>query len=83
MLDVSRLAGLALNDSGFAFDPATGHTYNLNASGLAVVRALAGGGTPGDAAAALAATFDAEPEADLGRDVEEFVRQLREHGLVR
>lgn len=83
MLDTSRLRALAVSDAGFVFDPLTGHTYNLNASAVRVLAALKDGTAPDAIAAALADAFDVEPEADLARDVEEFISQLREHGLVK
>ena len=83
MLDTSRLRDLAVSDAGFVFDPTTGHTYNLNPTAVVVLSALKAGETPEQIVARLADTFDAEPEADLARDVAEFVTRLRENGLVR
>ena len=83
MLATSRLHTLAVSDSGFAFDPTSGHTYNLNATALAVLHGLKAGKTPEQVAAQLADTFDVEPEADVARDVAEFVVRLREQGLVK
>lgn len=83
MPDTSRLHTLAVSDSGFAFDPATGHTYNLNATALAVLQGLKAGLAPEAITAQLHDSFDAEPEADVARDVAEFLQQLRQHGLVK
>jgi PqqD family protein of HPr-rel-A system len=83
MLDTSRLRDLAISDAGFVFDPTTGHTYNINPTALVVLQALKAGDAPDAVAARLDELFDAEPEADVARDVNEFVSRLREHGLVK
>jgi hypothetical protein len=72
-MDTSRLSTLAISDSGFVFDPRTGHSYTVNASGLTVLRDLKKGlplsrvlehigeiyDTPGNAEAGLQAFADA------------------------
>ena len=83
MLDAARLRDLAVNDAGFAFDPTTGHTYNLNATGLAILHALKDGDSVEQVVARLGDSFAPDPDVDLARDVDEFVRQLREQGLVK
>lgn len=83
MLDTARLRDLAVSDAGFVFDPTTGHTYNLNPTALAVLNALKAGEQPESIAAQLNSAFDVEPEADLARDVADFISRLRENGLVR
>jgi PqqD family protein of HPr-rel-A system len=83
VLDVSRLRDLAISDTGFIFDPLTGHTYSANQTALAVVRALKAGESADAIVQQLADLFDTEPEDDLARDVDEFLVRLREDGLVR
>ena len=83
MLDTSHLGSLAISDVGFVFDPLTGHTYNVNATGLAVLRALKEGDEPAAVVARLRETFDVDQAADVARDVEDFVSRLREVSLVR
>ncbi len=76
-----RLAGLALNDNGFVFDPATGHTYTLNRSGAVVLRLCAEGGEPDAVVAALCERFDVD--VDTARhDVADFLDRLAELGLT-
>jgi hypothetical protein len=41
----SRLSDLMLNDRGYVFDPNTGESYQLSATGLAVVKGLLRGDT--------------------------------------
>ena len=80
--DFSRLRQLAINDSGFVFDPLTGHTFTLNDTGLAVVRALKHGKELEKIVAELGDDFELDGAEDLARDVEDFMSRLKEHGLV-
>ena len=82
-LDTSRLADLAVSDSGFVFDPTTGHTYTLNATALLALRALKDGEAPDQVARALGDAFELDGSEDLERDVQEFLTQLRTQGLVK
>ena len=82
-IDTARLAQLAVNDSGFVFDPLTGHTFTVNATGLAVLQALKRGAEPARVAELLLEDFEPEGEEDVRRDVDDFLLRLREHGLVK
>ncbi|MCU0690018.1 MAG: HPr-rel-A system PqqD family peptide chaperone [Polyangiaceae bacterium] len=82
MLDPSRLRNLAISESGFLFDPVTGHTFNVNATGLAVIQALKAGKSESDIVAHLRDGFEQEGGEDVARDLEEFMARLREQGLV-
>lgn len=75
-----RLRSLALAETGFLFDPSTGHTYTLNPTGAQLLRWLRDGTPAGDLADRLAAEFDvAAGEAEL--DVTAFLARLREYRL--
>ena len=80
-IDRERLQGLAVSDSGFVFDPRTGQSYNVNATGLAILRALKEGLEPAAIAAGLAKEFDVNGHP-LEDDVEAFLALLREQGLA-
>jgi PqqD family protein of HPr-rel-A system len=82
MLDPSRLRTLAISESGFLFDPVTGHTFNVNATGLSVIHALKSGKSEEEIRQELTEAFEQEGGEDVARDVEEFLDRLREHGLV-
>ena len=80
----SRLADLAISDTGFIFDPGTGATFNVNATGLIALAALREGvdaSDTGTLAARVRERFPAAPP-DLGEHVSDFVRTLRQMGLV-
>jgi PqqD family protein of HPr-rel-A system len=78
-----RLRELAVSDSGFVFDPMTGHTFTVNGSGLSILRLLKDGVEETEVANRLAAEFDMEAGEDPQRDVLDFISQLRECGLTK
>lgn len=78
----TRLADLAISDTGFVFDPYTGASFSVNEAGLALLRALKE--APGGRRALvglLEERFDVRGQ-DLERDIDEFVGSLRRFGLV-
>jgi len=77
----SRIEELATSDTGFVFDPSSGSTFTVNATGLCVLRALKNGLSQGDIAARIRESFDVragDPASDLG----DFIALLAQHGLV-
>ncbi|MCE9573005.1 MAG: PqqD family peptide modification chaperone [Deltaproteobacteria bacterium] len=79
--DPAELRTLALSDTGFIFDPRTGHSYSANATGLATLAAMKDGLDPAAIATKLRAEF--KGGAAVEDDVAGFVDLLRELGLVR
>jgi hypothetical protein len=80
----TRLSELAISDTGFIFDPGTGATFNVNATGLVALTALREGIDPGDSASIAArvrAEFPSAP-AEVGEHVSDFVRTLRQIGIL-
>jgi PqqD family protein of HPr-rel-A system len=82
-IEAPRLRELALSDSGFVFDPMTGHTYTVNPSGLLVLRMLKEGTEPTQMAQRLAEEFSVESGEDPIRDLQDFIMQLQESGLAK
>lgn len=76
-----RLHSLALSDTGFLFDPITGHTYTLNRSGCDLLRLMRDGVAEGELATRLAKKYDVT-EAEAERDCQQFLRQLRDYRLL-
>ena len=70
------LVRLAVSESGFVFDPTTGHSFVVNETGLVVLRRLQAGSPMRDLLLGLQDDYDATP-AELERDVLEFVGTLR------
>ena len=79
----TRLRDLALSDSGFVFDPLTGHTFTVNLTGQLALRCLKDGLGLEETARRLAEEFETDKDTDPGRDVQDFVQQLRDCGLLK
>lgn len=68
-----------LNDRGFVFDPANGETFQLNATGLRIVRLLQSGLGNDAALARVIAEFDVD-EHTAQRDFSDFVDSIARLG---
>ena len=82
VMDVSRLGQLAINDSGFVFDPQSGHTFTVNATGAFVVSSLKQGLGVEEIVAHLQSSFELDGSEDVARDVDDFLARLTENGLL-
>lgn len=76
MPDQAVIQRLALNQSGFVFDPVSGYSFTANETGLQILQGLQQNQTVEVLIPALAAAFDAG-EKEVERDVMEFMSQLR------
>jgi PqqD family protein of HPr-rel-A system len=72
---------LAISASGFVFDPVSGGTFTVNATGRALLEGLRDGLGLAELTTKLNERF-ATDDADLQRDVLEYVRTLRDVGLL-
>ncbi len=79
-MDISRLAMLAISDTGFVFDPRTGHSYTANATGMAILNHLKKGRPIPEVLARIEETFEAP--ASLPLDLEAFVEALSNYDLI-
>jgi hypothetical protein len=79
----SRLRDLALSDTGFVFDPLTGHTFTVNLTGQLALRCLKEGLSWEETARRMGEEFATDQGEDPGRDVQDFVLQLRDCGLLK
>jgi PqqD family protein of HPr-rel-A system len=68
-----------LNDRGFVFDPATGETFQLNATGLRIVRLLQSGLGQETTLAQVIAEFDVDDHT-AQRDFGDFVDSIAKMG---
>lgn len=80
-MDFSKLKQLAVSDSGFVFNPLTGDTFTLNASGVFLVDQLKQHGDTALAVEKLLHKFDVD-EIEAQKDLESFLGQLSTHGLI-
>ena len=76
-----RLRDLAVSETGFVFDPYSGATFSLNASALCLLRGLKEGLDREELLARLEELFDVT-DADLSRDIDEFLELLRYNGVL-
>jgi PqqD family protein of HPr-rel-A system len=81
MSNALHLKNLAVSDTGFVFDPRSGATFSLNATGLAILNALREGHDLSAIVARLEAAFDVVGET-VAHDVRELVQSLQRHGVL-
>jgi PqqD family protein of HPr-rel-A system len=74
----SVLNRLAVSESGFVFDPASGHNFTVNETGLVLLRLLQKEQRLDQILETLRDEFDVDPR-EMERDVVEFVSALREN----
>lgn len=79
--DPDRLKALAVSETGFVFDPRTGHSYTVNATGLAMLAAMKDGLPIDEIATRLRDEFDVVSEG-VEEDVLTFLDLLAEQGLT-
>ena len=78
---VECLDQLAISPRGFVFDPRTGATFTVNATGRVLLEGLRDGLGLEGLIGRLRGTFEVD-ESDLRRDVLEYVRLLKDEGLL-
>jgi hypothetical protein len=78
--DANALDRLALSQSGFLFDPMSGHSFTLNETGVAVLEALQKNRDLQALRKLLISEYDVD-EATLDRDLLEFLGSLRDQLL--
>jgi hypothetical protein len=76
-----RLQTLAISESGFIFDPNTGHTFTVNETGLEIIRHLKDNKGLEEIVAAIASDYEAGSEM-IYKDVVQFLGQLRSQQLI-
>ncbi len=77
-----RLKEIALSESGFVFDPVTGLTFSVSPTGLFILERLRDGKDADGVIEALREEFDTTDRNDLVRDLNEFLRALKEQGIL-
>ena len=81
MDNARRLQSLAISESGFIFDPNTGHTFTVNEIGLEIIRLLKDNRSLEEIVAAIASDYEAGSEM-IYKDVVQFLGQLRSQQLI-
>jgi len=69
------ISDIMLNDRGFAFDPASGETFQLNTTGLRIVRLLQQGDAENNLLGRVLEEFEVD-ENTARRDLETFLQAI-------
>ena len=77
-----RLKDVAVSETGFVFDPLTGLTFSVNATGRFILEQLRRDMDSESIADSIARDFDITDRNDVIRDIKEFFRLLKDHGIV-
>jgi hypothetical protein len=80
-MNTERLKSLMINDDGFAFDPRTGNTYNINSVGLLVINAVKAGAGVEQVLDSLSERYDVDRQT-ADRDLEVFLNKLERNKLI-
>jgi hypothetical protein len=80
-MDIDKLSVLAVSESGFIFDPVTGHSYTANATGLKILELLKSGKDEDEIKTELMDEFEAS-EDELTVDIQDFIENLKKYFLV-
>lgn len=75
---LDNLQRLAISESGFVFDPASGHNFTVNETGLVILRLLQKNNQLTPLLYNLSNEYDV-PRRELERDVLEFAGLLRDY----
>ena len=82
MYDATALKNLMVNENGFAFDPSTGHTYNLSLSALELVHLLNNGADEQELLQSIKDTYEVDEHRAV-RDLDAFLATLGQYGLLK
>lgn len=74
--DILTLKRLAISESGFIFDPETGHSFSVNESGMFILQALQQSHTPEEILQSIVDTYEISSR-DAERDLMEYIGLLR------
>jgi hypothetical protein len=81
MITMQKIKDLAINDSGFAFDPTTGASFTLNEVATQIISSLKDQDDLQLISLKLTEIFDVDFEQAY-QDVQEFVEQLKTYKLI-
>lgn len=75
------LSEIMFNDRGFAFDPTSGETFQLNTTGLRIVMTLRQTQDRDEALAKITEDFEVD-ENTARRDLDEFLESIAQIGWI-
>ena len=76
-----RLKALAISDSGFVFDPTTGHSFSTNSVGVEIINLLKQDKTLDDVRAEIQGSYKVSPD-ELDTDLHDFTENLKKLNLI-
>jgi hypothetical protein len=75
-----QLKRLAISETGFVFDPKSGHSYTVNVVGMEVLICFKNGMNEKDIIKFIIDNYEVS-ETQLKRDYDTFIMRLRQYGL--
>ena len=79
-LDIERIRNLAISDTGFVFDPVSGHTFTTNRTGFVILGLIKEEKNQGEIAGILSERFEVDEDTAL-RELQNFVFRIKDLGL--
>ena len=80
-MNTKKLSTMTLYDSGFVFDPATGHSFITNFIGIQILNILKEGRGIPEIKKKLLEDYDVS-EHDIDRDLTDFIENVKNNNLV-
>lgn len=74
--DIMTLKRLAISESGFIFDPETGHSFSVNETGMFILKALQNNQNPDQILESITDEYEVASR-DAERELVDFIGQLR------
>lgn len=80
-MPVKLKKNIALSESGFIFDPATGDSFSVNVTGLKILEYLKSGLNESEIIASLQKNTDADIQL-IREDLDDFINHLKQLKMV-
>ncbi len=80
-MELKKLKSLAISESGFIFDPASGSSYTTNETGLFILNELKHGKTTDEIQELLMKEYDVD-ESTVESDLMRIIEQLQANYLI-
>jgi len=80
-METQRLTSLAISDSGFIFDPVSGHSYTTNQVGMEIIRFLKDDKDIPEIIECIIDKYDVDRD-EFEKDLLDFTQNLKNYYLV-
>ncbi|MEW6708833.1 MAG: PqqD family protein [Candidatus Riflebacteria bacterium] len=78
---MNRLLSLAMNETGFAFDPSAGESYTINHTAREIIELIKRGMEVEDIAKKISSEYEM-PFEEVYTDTIELIEKLRAYGFI-